>query len=353
MSNHPKSLSIIEFKHVFNPTFSSFLRTKINEVKLYTQDPVLHAALEQTYLMFAERGKRIRPYAAYLMHKTATGLDDDEVLKLGMGLELLHAFALVQDDLIDNGEARHGVTTIHECIAQELRSRGVEANVDHLARSQAMLVSDLIYAWSHAVIGDIKSPCKDRLLVQLQEMMVKVIAGEMIDVGMPIRQVVSNQELVERDALKTASYTFEYPLLMGATLAGHEDEYMAFCHEFGREMGVVYQIQDDLLDIIDEESEHSDIREHQHTYLTQYVFAHGSKANRKELEVFFSGATVDAMNEARVLALVSAPEVIEATKAELRTRLKSAKQIIRDVSFADEYKSEWLNVVGLFERRLK
>lgn len=354
MSSNPKSLDIVEFKRTFDPGFSVFLRTKINEIKQHTHDPVLHVALEQIYLMFAERGKRMRPYAAFLMHKTATGVDEEEVFKLGIALELLHAFALVQDDLIDNGEMRHGVATVHERVAEELKGRGVEGNVNHLARSQAMLVSDLISTWSHGVIGQLKSPYKDRLLAQLQEMMVKVITGEMIDVGMPTRPVVSSQELSERDALKTASYTFEYPLLMGATLAGGENEYATFCHEFGLEMGAVYQIQDDLLDIIDDEdaSKLSDIREHQHTYLTQYVFTNGSAADREELKMFFSGAVADAANEARVLALVSSPEVIHATKTELHRRLENAKRIIHDTTLASNYKDVWLGVVSLFEKRL-
>ncbi len=344
---------ISQFKEKFDPLFSAFLREKIDEAKSHIRDPAVSGALEQAYEIFGRRGKRMRPFVLYSMYKAAGGSNDKEALEAGMSVELQHAFALIQDDIIDRGSIRHGVPTAHEVIKRELTNRGVTADIDHMANAQAMLIGDLLSSWSYGVLNDMDSPYEQRILEQLQEMVAKVIIGEMMDVSMPLRNNVSHDEISERDAFKTAAYTFVYPLLMGVTLAGKEADYEIFCKEFGACMGEVYQIQDDILDIVGESGtpQHSDINEHQHTYLTQYVLEHGDHDAIQALETFFSGKAPDPENEEKVLGIVSRPEVIGAAQAAAKELLEEAKTMIMAANFSKQDEKLWLDVVGFFENR--
>lgn len=342
-----------QFIEKFDPLHAGFLRDKIGFAEEHIHDETVRNALEQSYEIFGLRGKRFRPYALYLMYVSVGGDNYEEAALAGIGVELQHAFALIHDDIIDRGDLRHGLPTIHELIKERLVIDGTTVDIEHLANAQAMLIGDLMLSWSYAALNDSQNPQKDRVLKQLQDMTTKLIIGEMIDVSLPLHRRVSDDELAERDAFKTTAYTFVYPLLMGATLAGKEEEYASFCNTFGSYMGEVYQIQDDILDILGElgTPAHSDIREHQHTYLTQYVFAHGTQSDIRTLETFFASKAADQENEKQVLEIVSRSEVIEAAKAKTAKLLVQAKKVLHDAEFAGHHEDLWLEVIGFFEHR--
>jgi geranylgeranyl diphosphate synthase type I len=287
------------------------------------------------------------------MYKSAGGNKDEEAIVAGIGSELQHAFALIHDDVCDRGDIRHGLKTVQELVKEKYAERGVTSDVEHLANSQAMLIGDQVLSWSYAALNPLKNKYKDHVITHFQDMAIKVVAGEMMDISYPSRQNVSDQELNKRDLFKTAADTFVHPMLMGAVLAGRENEHKKFCRAFGSLMGEVYQIQDDILDIVGEEGtpEHSDIREHQHTFLTQYVLKHGSNEEKDILKVFFSGKEADSDNESEVLKIVSKDDVLNYAKSESAKRIKQAKSELRAQRFPEEYETLWLETINFFEKR--
>lgn len=342
-----------QFIEKFNPAYSKFLREKIDQAKSYFEDEIIKDALERVHEIFGQQGKRVRPYTLYLMYKSAGGDSDEDPIITCIGSELQHAFALIHDDVCDRGDIRHGLKTIQELVKEQLVAQNITFDIEHLANCQAMLIGDLALSWAYAALNPLENPHKDRVVSHFQEMAIKEVAGEMMDISFPSRHNVADRELNKRDLFKTAADTFVYPMLMGAVLAGKEQELSPFCEQFGSLMGEVYQIQDDILDIVGEVGtpEFSDIREHQHTFLTQYVFRHGSSQDKKILAEFFSGEEADPSNEKEVLTIVSRPEVIDYAKSESIRRIKQAKQELVKVGFATEYETLWLDVVNFFENR--
>lgn len=342
-----------QFIKKFNPAYSKYLRARLQEAKNYFEDDIIIDALERVYEIFGLQGKRVRPYMIYLMYKSAGGKKDEEAIITGIGSELQHAFALVHDDVCDRGHIRHGLKTVQELVKDKYIKRGITSDIEHLANSQAMLVGDQVLSWSYAALNPLESKYKDRVTACFQDMAIKVVAGEMMDISFPSRQNVSDQELNKRDLFKTAADTFVNPMLMGAILAGKEDEYKTFCRTFGSLMGEVYQIQDDILDIVGEEGtpEHSDIHEHQHTFLTQYVLMNGSTEEKNILKIFFSGNEADPYNETDVLKIVSRPNVLDYAKSESEKRLKKARKKLQDRHFPKKYEDLWLDAISFFENR--
>ena len=342
-----------QFIQKFDAQYSTYLREKVDQAKSYFEDDILKDAVERVYEIFGKSGKRIRPYTLYLMYKSAGGQKDEDSIITGIGLELEHAFALISDDICDRGDVRHGVQSIQEMVKERLAARGITFDIEHQANCQAMLVSCMTLSWAYAAINPLDNPYKDRIIYHFQEMSIKEVSGEMMDISFPSRSYVADQELNKRDLFKTAADTFVYPLILGAVLAGKEKELGSFSEKFGSLMGEVYQIQDDILDIVGEKGtpEYSDIREHQHTFLTQYVLSHGSGEDKKVLEKFFSGGEADADNEKEVLKIVSRSEVIDYAKSESTNRINQAKQELKKVGFAAEYEALWLDIVGFFEKR--
>lgn len=342
-----------QFIEKFDPEYSAYLRERVDQAKSYFEDDILKDAVERVYEIFGKSGKRIRPYALYLMYKSAGGQKDDDSIIAGIGLELSHAFALISDDICDRGDIRHGVQSIQELVKERLATKGITFDIEHQANCQAMLVSSLTLSWAYAALNPLDNPYKERIVLHFQEMSIKEVSGEMMDISFPARSNVADQELNKRDLFKTAADTFVYPLLLGAVLAGKEKELGPFSEKFGSLMGEVYQIQDDILDIVGEAGtpEYSDIREHQHTFLTQYVMSQGNDEEKKILEKFFSGREADADNEKEVLKIVSKPQVINFAKAESDRRIDQAKQELNSVGFSKEHEALWLGIVGFFERR--
>lgn len=340
-----------QFVKLFDPVYSKFLREKLDETKSLSEDAVLKGALEQVYEIFLPSGKRVRPYGLHLMYKSAGGGDDD-ILMACVASELQHAFALVHDDIIDKGGIRHGIKTIQEHVKDELEAAGFTEAI-HQANARAMLIGDLMLIWSSEAMNLVEHKNKTRLMALYQEMARKSVTGELLDISIQARQSASDIELDRRDALKTSADTFINPLLIGAALANKEHEYEGFCKNFGSLMGEVYQIQDDILDILGEEGtpEYSDIKEHQHTFLTQHVLNNGSTEDQEVLRKFFAREGDAEDIEKEVLQILSSDQLIKYAQQEAGSRLNQAHKELRGAQFAKEYEDLWLEVISFFERR--
>lgn len=346
-------MDIEQFRTKFNPRYSQHLRKNLDQTSSFFDDDVLPDALMAVNELFGMKGKRMRPYMIYLMYISADGVKFDDPIICGLAMEMLHSFALIHDDIIDRGGIRHGVKTIHEQIKRSLTNQTISYDIEHMANSQAMLIGDLMLTWSYDALNQLRNRYNDKVAYYFQDMANKVVVGEMMDVSFPSRQSVSEQELNKRDLYKTATYTFINPMIMGAVLAGREKEYLVFCQRFGSLMGEVYQIHDDILDIIGEDGTPglSDIREHQHTFLTQYVARSGNSRDRKTLTEYFSGVRADKANENKVMDILSKPEVIGYAKAEADRRIEEAKKVLIAQKFRSQKEELWLKLIDYFESR--
>lgn len=224
-------------------------------------------------------GKRLRPYMMMLAYTSFGGRDMKAVVPIAAGQELLHLSMLVHDDIIDRDLVRYGIKNIQGYY--EGRYAEYTENVSersHYAASAAIMAGDLLLSGAYEVM--ISAPLPPRDILQAQKYLAgavfSVVGGELLDTEAPLLPLESVN--TEHIALyKTASYSFNGPLLSGASLAGADEQALEGLAIFGEALGVAYQLTDDLLGVFGDEvktgkSTSSDISEAKRTLLLQETY---------------------------------------------------------------------------------
>lgn len=267
------------FKKKFDVYLECYLDKKIKNISKFTKDPSILSYINYLRKISLSGGKRIRPYLAFLVYQTLGGKEEKKALKFLVFLEIFHIFCLIHDDIMDKSNLRHGVSTAHVYISNFLKQEKRIGDLGHAGNSQAILLGDILLAWSQEIINLNKNfPQKiiDKVNIYFYNMGDEVSIGQMIDVDIVTRKKVSKELINEKTRLKTAGYSFIKPLLIGAALSGNINKNIeTFCKEFGLRMGMAFQMQDDLLDITSSDSELGkstslDKSQNQHTYFTYY-----------------------------------------------------------------------------------
>jgi geranylgeranyl diphosphate synthase type I len=212
----------------------------------------LIAALEDFVL---RGGKRLRPAFAYWGYRAVTpGPDDpvdEEVLRLFSALELLHACALVHDDVIDDSATRRGMPTAHVHFADLHRGRGWRGSAEQFGRSAAILLGDLSLVWADDIVAGahLRPDAAHRVQRVWSDIRTEVLGGQYLDIVAESSGSHSIATAMNVNTYKTASYTVSRPLQLGAAAAADRPEIQAAFHSFGNDLGVAFQLRDDVLGV--------------------------------------------------------------------------------------------------------
>ncbi|MBP9686586.1 MAG: polyprenyl synthetase family protein [Candidatus Doudnabacteria bacterium] len=297
-------------------------------------------------------GKRVRPYIAQLSYETFGGKQDSAIREVGMGLELLHLFALAHDDVIDRGKTRHGVVTTQEYVQAVLRRAKRRGDLTHIAEGQAVLVGDLLFMWAEELVAGTGMPNPERVLarVAFREMVDEVIVGEMLDVDLSTHRSMSLQLIKQKHILKTARYSFVGPIRVGARLATGTAKHDAFARKFGEAVGLAFQIQDDVLDIMGGagKTAQGDVRDGQHTYVTAFMLTQARPVYAREFKKYFGKSDIPA---ARVRQLCLDAGAIAYASSEASALFAESRRVLQKANLSAKSEREWLSLVDLIEHR--
>jgi len=192
-------------------------------------------------------GKRLRPVMSYLGWLAASGrargVGHADVVRVGAALELLHLFALIHDDVMDESDSRRGLPTVHAEASRlhtEAQALGSSAR---FGESIAVLLGDLAHAEASHLVGDLPEQMRRiwRVLV------VELVCGQRRDLtgSAAGRRDLTHARQVAR--MKSGAYTVERPLELGAAAAHAPDVIFACLARYGRELGEAFALRDDLL----------------------------------------------------------------------------------------------------------
>jgi len=216
---------------------------RARRAELEALDPSAGILVEELERLVGAGGKRLRPAFCYLGYRAAGGRDGEPVVRAAAALELLHTFALVHDDVMDEAVERRGVETTQVRFARSFAGSSVGRG-----RSAAVLVGDLAAVLAEALFRASGFPPErlDEAFVRFDRMRLEMAAGQYLDLlGAARRDLASAEHVAE---LKTGSYTVEGPLLIGAALAGASDVVETPLLGYGRPAGEAFQLRDDVLD---------------------------------------------------------------------------------------------------------
>ena len=207
-------------------------------------------------------GKRLRPQFLCWGYLAAAGDRAVDVAALPVGvikaaaaLELIQACALIHDDIIDRSDTRRGQPSVHRSVEKLHAGRGWAGDPAHYGLSSALLIGDLALAWADDLFNDaVQMLDQPRGALQVwRAMRTEVLAGQLLDLRITA-DVAADPQVAAADAMtvnryKTAAYTVERPLHLGAALAGGSESTVAALRRYGTAIGVAFQLRDDVLGI--------------------------------------------------------------------------------------------------------
>jgi geranylgeranyl diphosphate synthase type I len=229
-------------------------------------------------------GKRLRPAFCYWAY-VATGGEDPEmnVLDAAAALELLHCFALIHDDVMDDSPFRRGSASIHSQYSTYHQGLELSGDPQRFGDAVAILIGDLAFVYADRLLE--AAPLKARQI--FSELRLEVNFGQYLDVVGTARRSYDAEFAAKVAIYKSGKYTVERPLHLGAALAGAKDSDYSHLSLFGIPLGEAFQLRDDVLGIFGESDKTGkpvgdDLREGKPTLL--YALAH-DRANEREREL--------------------------------------------------------------------
>ena len=234
--------SLHEVRRVVDGRLDALLGTEQRRWSAF--DPLLDEPLDQLRQFALRGGKRLRPAFCRLGHTAAGGCGtDDLVVDAGAALELLHVFALVHDDVMDGSERRRGEPTVHEHFAAQHRANHWAGEARRFGEGVAVLVGDLALVLADRLLAG-ADPCTWEVYNELR---VELVMGQFLDVVVAANRSADPETSARISLFKSAKYTVERPLHLGAAIAGRLDELGPAFTAYGLPLGEAFQLRDDVL----------------------------------------------------------------------------------------------------------
>ena len=287
-------------------------------------------------------GKRLRPMLVVFGYQACGGKHVARVLKPAVAVELMEAFLLVHDDIIDRDELRRGFPTLHR-----------EFDTEHhgFGESLAIIAGDILSVLGVEAILRSDFPLKNRELAvrAFAYAVVETCLGQVRELELSLNKDVTEAEVSRLYEQKTAAYTFEAPLLIGAHLAGGSDEALV---AYAKTLGRAFQLQDDILGLFGRQEVigkpvGSDVREGKRTILMLKALARSDARQKAILE---SALGKDSMVE-QVRSIIRETGALDATKQEAAGLAAEAKRIMESSGLKSPGKDSLVALADFVVRR--
>ncbi|TNH22933.1 polyprenyl synthetase family protein [Micromonospora orduensis] len=303
-------------------------------------------------------GKRLRPAFAYWGFRGAGGVDGDQVLTALASLEFVQASALIHDDLMDRSDTRRGDPAVHRRFAEQHRAAGWGGDPDGFGDAAAILLGDLCLVWSdellHSAGLDLRAVARARPV--FDEMRTEVTVGQYLDVLTQVTGDTSVERASKVARYKSAKYTVERPLLLGAALADAPPEVYTAYSAYGLPLGEAFQLRDDVLGVFGDPAltgkpAGDDLREGKRTYLVAAAVETTDDAGRELLLSQLGDPELDERGVARLRELITASGALARTEQRIVTLTDTALAALSAVDLDTEARQALVDLAIAATRR--
>ncbi|MDD5086122.1 MAG: polyprenyl synthetase family protein [Candidatus Nanoarchaeia archaeon] len=214
-------------------------------------------------------GKRIRAILALVSYELFDGKDFNSMLDIAVSVELMQSFFLIHDDIIDNDSFRRGGPTFHKIYENSNENLG-----QRQSEGIAIVAGDILESLSKKMIlqSCFNEQIKIKILEKFNEIIENTCYGEFLDILSAKQQNMDEEDIIKIHKFKTAKYTIEGPLQLGAITAGADDKQLKILSDYAIPLGIAFQIKDDIMGLFGDNEKigkpaGSDVREGKITLL--------------------------------------------------------------------------------------
>ncbi len=262
-------------------------------------------------------GKRIRPVMCLMGSELFASITPD-AYEVATAIELFHNFTLIHDDIMDEAPLRRGMETVHM----------------KYGANTALLTGDVMMIRAYEYLSRINGQYLNRILQLFNKTAREVCEGQQLDIDFEKRADVSLDEYLEMISLKT-SVLLAASLEMGAILGGASEGNCRHIYEFGKNLGIAFQIQDDYLDAFGDPEKFGkevggDIRQNKKTFLLLHAMEVANPAQKKLLEELMINNPADKVQ--KVLEIFRTCGVDEWAKELKEKYLQTALTHLNDIA---------------------
>ncbi len=319
---------------------SKEILTKVNEfIEQLPYDRQPQSLYEPVKYVLSIGGKRVRPVLmllAYNLYKE----DPERILMPACALETYHNYTLLHDDLMDNADVRRGLPTVH---------RKWDANT-------AILSGDSMLVLAYHRMLQCDADKQPQVMSLFTETALEIGEGQQYDMEFENRDDVTEEEYIEMIRLKT-SVLLACAMKIGGILAGASAEDADNLYKFGEQVGLAFQLQDDLLDVYGDpkvfgKAVGGDITCNKKTYMLINAFQRANSEQRAELERWVSAKDFDRQEKvAAVTEIYNQIGIRHICEEKINYYFEESKKYLAKINVADERKQTLLQYTAEMMKR--
>ena len=288
------------------------------------------------------------------------------VVSAASALEIFHAAALVHDDIIDNSDTRRGAPSAHKLFERLHEREGWAGDPVSYGRASAILLGDLLLGWSDELLDEGLDELADRssarrARLEFNFMRTEVTAGQYLDILEERAWLAQPEaELLDRAlrviVYKSAKYSVQAPLVIGAALAGASTAQLDSLRAFGLPLGMAYQLRDDLLGVFGDAAvtgkpSGDDLTEGKRTVLIALARERLSNTDRASLDAQLGDPTLDAEQIRALQQLLTASGAVDRVEALIASQVAEALTALHSAPISVVARQKLLELTDRVTRR--
>jgi geranylgeranyl diphosphate synthase type I len=287
-------------------------------------------------------GKRLRSAFCYWGWRGGGGADEDAAVRAAASLELVHACALIHDDVMDASDTRRGRPSVHRQFADLHVRSGWRGDAEGFGESAAILIGNLCLIWAGEMLvtSGLASDALLRAMPVYDAMRAEVMAGQYLDMLEQVSGGASVERALRVARYKSAKYTVERPLHLGAMLAGAGPDLIAALSGYGIPLGEAFQLRDDVLGVFGDPTETGkpagdDLREGKRTVLIAAALEQATPEQSAVIDRLLGDPALDGDGVAELRGLLIETGALDATEQLIADLTKEALDAIAVAPVSD------------------
>lgn len=343
MSQSQASLILARLREQIDSALTSFLDDSSRYINAI--GPELSSVAQEMSSFLLNGGKRFRPLLSCIGSISVDGAEvSDATIKASASLELLHACALIHDDVMDGSDTRRGRASVHRHFESLHRSNSLSGDSAGYGVATAILLGDLALIWSDQILhrSGLSSEQLLRVLPIFDELRVELMAGQFLDVHEQSLATTDAERSLRVASYKSGKYSIERPLHFGAKISGGSDELLEALSQYGIPIGEAFQLRDDILGVFGDPQETGkpagdDLREGKRTVLIALAHEGTNQSGREELKNL-GNPKLDANQVTRLREVITSSGAVAKVEEMISARAESAHQALASGLIAHEAK---------------